>query len=118
MLTLQVSAEMLEDMNVPWVIIGHSERRTLMGETNEIVGKKVAHARAELVLHITNSSTDPGINAGTEPLSTLASITRCSSYHHSEIYESPSQMTHVGSFRRGVVPRSTKHPTKHPTKHH
>lgn len=43
--TGEVSAEMLEDMTVPWVIIGHSERRTLMGETNEIVGKKVAHAR-------------------------------------------------------------------------
>jgi len=43
--TGEVSAEMLEDMAVPWVILGHSERRTLMGETNEIVGKKVAHAR-------------------------------------------------------------------------
>ena len=36
---------MLEDLDVPWVIIGHSERRTLLGEDNTTVGKKVAHAR-------------------------------------------------------------------------
>ena len=43
--TGEVSAEMLEDLDVPWVILGHSERRTLMGEDNVTVGKKVAHAR-------------------------------------------------------------------------
>jgi triosephosphate isomerase len=43
--TGEVSAEMLEDLDVPWVIIGHSERRTLLGEDNTTVGKKVAHAR-------------------------------------------------------------------------
>lgn len=36
---------MLEDLDVPWVILGHSERRTLLGEDNVTVGKKVAHAR-------------------------------------------------------------------------
>ena len=43
--TGEVSAEMLEDLDVPWVIIGHSERRTLLNEDNTTVGKKVAHAR-------------------------------------------------------------------------
>lgn len=43
--TGEVSAEMLEDLKIPWVILGHSERRQLMGETNTTVGKKVAHAR-------------------------------------------------------------------------
>ncbi|EEH55304.1 uncharacterized protein MICPUCDRAFT_34435 [Micromonas pusilla CCMP1545] len=43
--TGEVSAEMLEDMGVPWVILGHSERRTLLGEDDTMVGKKVAHAR-------------------------------------------------------------------------
>lgn len=43
--TGEVSAEMLEDLDIPWVIIGHSERRTLLGEDNTTVGKKVAHAR-------------------------------------------------------------------------
>jgi len=40
-----LNMQMLEDMGIPWVILGHSERRTLMGETDAIVGKKVAHAR-------------------------------------------------------------------------
>lgn len=43
--TGEVSAEMLEDLGIPWVILGHSERRTLLGEDNTTVGKKVAHAR-------------------------------------------------------------------------
>ena len=30
------SAEMLKDRGVPWVILGHSERRTLNGESNEV----------------------------------------------------------------------------------
>ena len=32
------------DYGVPWVILGHSERRALCGESDEFVGKKVAHA--------------------------------------------------------------------------
>jgi len=44
--TGEISAEMLEDMEVPWVVLGHSERRAPpFNETNEFVGKKVAHAR-------------------------------------------------------------------------
>jgi triosephosphate isomerase len=43
--TGEISAEMLEDLQVPFVLLGHSERRTLLGDTDEIVGKKVAHAR-------------------------------------------------------------------------
>ena len=31
-------------MGVPWVILGHSERRALFGESNELVGRKVAYA--------------------------------------------------------------------------
>ena len=43
--TGEVSAEMLEDRGVPRVIIGHSERRTLLNEDNTTVGKKW-HTRA------------------------------------------------------------------------
>lgn len=42
--TGEISAEMLVDAGIPWVILGHSERRSLCGESNEFVGKKVAYA--------------------------------------------------------------------------
>eukprot|EP00475_Leptophrys_vorax_P021614 TRINITY_DN2935_c1_g1_i1.p1 TRINITY_DN2935_c1_g1~~TRINITY_DN2935_c1_g1_i1.p1 ORF type:complete len:253 (-),score=58.54 TRINITY_DN2935_c1_g1_i1:222-980(-) len=42
--TGEVSAEMLVDLDIPWVIIGHSERRTLIKESNEFVADKVAYA--------------------------------------------------------------------------
>lgn len=42
--TGEISAEMLRDEGVKWVILGHSERRSLCGESNEIVGKKCEHA--------------------------------------------------------------------------
>lgn len=42
--TGEVSADMLADADIPWVILGHSERRALCGETNEFVGEKVKYA--------------------------------------------------------------------------
>jgi len=44
--TGEVSTEMLRDCNVLWVILGHSERRTLFNESSELVGRKVALALA------------------------------------------------------------------------
>ena len=38
--TGEVSAEMLKDVGCQYVIVGHSERRVMMGETNEIIAKK------------------------------------------------------------------------------
>jgi triosephosphate isomerase len=38
--TGEVSASMLKDLNVEYVIIGHSERRDYHAETNEIIRKK------------------------------------------------------------------------------
>lgn len=45
--TGEIAAEMLADMDIPWVILGHSERRALCGETNQIVGTKVAYALSQ-----------------------------------------------------------------------
>lgn len=45
--TGEVSAEMLKDMGIDWVILGHSERRALCGETNEVVGTKVKYALSQ-----------------------------------------------------------------------
>ncbi|XWS56576.1 hypothetical protein CRYUN_Cryun09bG0097200 [Craigia yunnanensis] len=45
--TGEVSAEMLVNLCIPWVIIGHSERRLILKESNEFVGDKVAYALAQ-----------------------------------------------------------------------
>lgn len=42
--TGEVSASMLVDLGCAWVIVGHSERRSLFGETNEVVAVKVRAA--------------------------------------------------------------------------
>ncbi|EOY18135.1 Triosephosphate isomerase isoform 1 [Theobroma cacao] len=45
--TGEVSAEMLVNLSIPWVIIGHSERRLMLKESNEFVGDKVAYALSQ-----------------------------------------------------------------------
>lgn len=40
--TGEISPQMLAKLNVRYVIVGHSERRQLMGETDEMVARKVA----------------------------------------------------------------------------
>ncbi|MCX7900835.1 MAG: triose-phosphate isomerase, partial [Burkholderiaceae bacterium] len=44
--TGDVAAEMLLDVGCRWVIIGHSERRALHGESDELVAAKTARAHA------------------------------------------------------------------------
>ena len=48
--TGEVSADMLLDLGVEYVVIGHSERRQYFGETDMTVNKKV-HAALEVGLH-------------------------------------------------------------------
>ena len=38
--TGEVSLAMLQDLSVDWVLLGHSERRSLFAETDDIVGQK------------------------------------------------------------------------------
>ena len=48
--TGELSAEMLRDFDCTHVLVGHSERRTLFGETNEIIAQKfLAAKKAELI---------------------------------------------------------------------
>lgn len=44
--TGEISAEILNSINVKHAIVGHSERRSIFGETNEQIGKKVDTALA------------------------------------------------------------------------
>lgn len=45
--TGEVAAEMLTDLGVGWVILGHSERRALCGESSEVVGQKCEYALSQ-----------------------------------------------------------------------
>ncbi|XP_012288390.1 triosephosphate isomerase [Orussus abietinus] len=42
--TGEISPVMLVDNGIPWVILGHSERRNVFGEGDELIAEKVAHA--------------------------------------------------------------------------
>lgn len=42
--TGEIAVEQILDMGAKWVILGHSERRALCGETSEVVGKKTKRA--------------------------------------------------------------------------
>lgn len=45
--TGEISFHQLADVHIPWVIVGHSERRSLFHESDSEVGKKVAAALKE-----------------------------------------------------------------------
>lgn len=38
---------MIQDVGCHWAILGHSERRHVFGESNQLIGEKVAHCLAE-----------------------------------------------------------------------
>ncbi|KAF2896801.1 hypothetical protein ILUMI_09378 [Ignelater luminosus] len=42
--TGEISPAMIKDIGVNWVILGHSERRNVFGESDELIAEKVAHA--------------------------------------------------------------------------
>jgi len=42
--TGEISVAQLKDSNITWTILGHSERRTILGETDEVVASKTKFA--------------------------------------------------------------------------
>ena len=44
LVAMQISADQLVDLGVEWVILGHSERRSLLKESSSFVGEKCAQA--------------------------------------------------------------------------
>ncbi|KAJ1693112.1 hypothetical protein LUZ63_009810 [Rhynchospora breviuscula] len=45
--TGEISAEQLLDIGCKWVILGHSERRHIIGEDDQFIGKKAAYALSQ-----------------------------------------------------------------------
>ncbi|XP_020616646.1 triosephosphate isomerase-like [Orbicella faveolata] len=45
--TGEISPAMIKDIGCNWVILGHSERRNIFKESDELIGEKVAHALSE-----------------------------------------------------------------------
>ena len=41
-----LSPDMIKDLGLEWVILGHSERRIIFKESDEVIGKKISHAIA------------------------------------------------------------------------
>ncbi|XP_065660871.1 triosephosphate isomerase [Hydra vulgaris] len=50
--TGEISAEMGQDVGCKWVILGHSERRNVFGETNTVIGEKIKHVLKSTNLNI------------------------------------------------------------------
>ncbi|KAI8846635.1 triosephosphate isomerase [Chytridium lagenaria] len=44
--TGEISVDFLKDLNIDWTLIGHSERREIFGESDELLGKKTVVAVA------------------------------------------------------------------------
>lgn len=45
--TGEISVEQLKDIGCKWVILGHSERRHVIGEDDQFIGKKAAYALSQ-----------------------------------------------------------------------
>lgn len=45
--TGELSAEMIKDMGVQWVVLGHSERRTILGESDDFIATKCSYALSQ-----------------------------------------------------------------------
>ncbi|BET02281.1 Triose-phosphate isomerase [Nesidiocoris tenuis] len=45
--TGEISPAMIKDIGAPWVILGHSERRNVFGESDQLTADKVGHALSE-----------------------------------------------------------------------
>jgi len=62
--TGEISVKMLKDLGVKYVIVGHSERREYLKETNEIINKKIKTALKEglkVIFCVGEKNREPGV---------------------------------------------------------
>jgi len=45
--TGEISPAMIKDIGLEWVILGHSERRQIFGETDQLIAEKIEHTLSE-----------------------------------------------------------------------
>ena len=86
---MQIAPEQLTDMSVPWVILGHSERRSLLEEGNDFVGAKAANALTHGLKVIacigeTLEQRETGHVCSTDSLPLLSGFCRATSAHQLE----------------------------------
>ncbi|CDJ69447.1 triosephosphate isomerase, putative [Eimeria necatrix] len=62
--TGEITAGMVKDFGLKWVMVGHSERRQYYGETDSVVAEKVAMAMKEEGLHVAELRKFVGEKAG------------------------------------------------------
>lgn len=70
--TGEVPAEILKNLGVKYCLVGHSERRKLLGETNETVQKKIDHLKSVSIIPIVCARTLEDIPNETLRLDSLA----------------------------------------------
>ena len=66
--TGEVSADMLKDLGVKYVIIGHSERRQYFGETDFTVNKKVVRMQTKIALRDVTAEQMANVVIAYEPI--------------------------------------------------
>jgi triosephosphate isomerase len=59
--TGEISVSMLKDVGCRYVIVGHSERRHVFGETNEFVGRKVEEREAQRTFEVVREHLTVGL---------------------------------------------------------
>jgi len=120
--TGEVSGAMLSELGCRYVLVGHSERRTLHGETNELVARKAAAAHAvglipvicvgETLAERESGRTEAVIGAQADAIIAIAGmeVLKCAVLAYEPIWAigtgrtaSPEQAQEVHAFVRSLI---------------
>lgn len=105
--TGETSSRMLLELGVSHVIIGHSERRVQLGETDEMVNKKVLHALSEQItpiLCVGESKTQREAGEAHAIVETqLVAALRGAGWHHRKLYIAYEPVWAIGTGESATV---------------